>query len=41
MRKILKADIRPATELDLEALGKAAIERPRPQLQSTQHNRPA
>jgi nicotinamidase-related amidase len=41
MRKILKAEIRPATELDLEALGKAAIERPRPQPQSAQRNRPA
>ena len=40
MRKILKADIRPATELDLEALGKATIDRVRPQPQSPQPSRP-
>ena len=41
MRKILKADIRPSTELDLEALGKATIDRARPQPQSPQPSRPA
>jgi hypothetical protein len=30
MRKILKADIRPSTELDLEELAKVAIDRTRP-----------
>jgi nicotinamidase-related amidase len=40
MRKILKADIRPATELDLEALGKATTDRARPQPQSPQPSRP-
>jgi nicotinamidase-related amidase len=41
MRKIFKADIRPATELDLEALGKAPIDRARPQPQSPQSGQPA
>jgi hypothetical protein len=41
MRKILKADIRPSTELDLGELGRAILEPPRPQPQSTQRKQPA
>src|SRR5204863_2009804 len=40
MRKILKADIRPWTELDLEELGKGTMDRPRPQPQPAQRIRP-
>jgi nicotinamidase-related amidase len=41
MQKILKADIRPATELDLEELGTGTMDRPRSQPHSAQRNRPA
>jgi hypothetical protein len=40
MSKVLRADIRPSTELDLPTLGKPAHDRPRPQPQPTHPNRP-
>ena len=36
MRKVLKADIRPSTELDLDSLGGRGTEAPRPQPQPSQ-----
>src|SRR5438874_328867 len=40
MRRVLKADIRPSTELDLDTLGTRTMDRPRPQPQPTQRTRP-
>jgi nicotinamidase-related amidase len=40
MQKVLKADIRPSTELNLEGLGTVRPDRPRPRPQPAQRTRP-